>query len=54
MLTADEEWELIGQLRFAPEDAWLQTLYKCGSLPPQLRNRVEVRLTAEWSWMNCD
>ena len=29
MLTAAEEWDLIQQLRFAPEDAWLQTLYQC-------------------------
>ena len=28
MLTAAEEWDLVEQLHFAPEDAWLQTLYR--------------------------
>ena len=43
MLTAAEEWDLIEQLRFAPEDAWLQTLYRW---VPQQQKTTETRSEA--------
>ena len=42
MLTAAEEWELVQQLHFAPEDAWLQTMYKCVCAIPTLCVHVPV------------